>query len=366
MDEAGGAEEGVMKGLLLAGGHGTRLRPLTYTGNKHMIPIANKPMLFYGLDHLREAAIKEIGVVLGPVKEGVVEAIGDGSKLGVEVTYIEQPEPKGIAHAVLISEEFLDDEPFVVYLGDNLLKNGIKYLVEEFRGSKYDAMIAVAEVKDPQRFGVAEIVDGKPVRLFEKPKEPRSNFALVGVYMFTPVIFEAVKAIKPSWRNELEITDAIQQLIDRGSNVHAHIVRGWWKDTGKPEDILEANQLVLSGLEGFNHGTMEENLVLTGNVGIGAGTTVRRNTHIRGPAIIGEGCTIGPNAYIGPYTSIGNNVTLRDAEVENSIIMDESFIDCRGRIVDSLIGKHSKITYNSECLPKGFRFIIGDRALLKI
>lgn len=355
-----------MKGLLLAGGYGTRLRPLTYTGNKHMIPIANKPMLFYGLDHLKDAGVKEIGIVLGPVKEGVVEAIGDGSKLGVKVTYIEQPEPKGLAHAVLISEEFLGDEPFVMYLGDNLLKNGIKYLVEEFRSSKYDAMISVVEVKDPQRFGVAEIVDGKPVRLAEKPKEPKSNFALVGVYMFTPVIFEAVKAIKPSWRNELEITDAIQQLIDRGRNVHAHVVRGWWKDTGKPEDILEANQLVLSGLEGFNHGTVEENVTLTGNIGIGAGTTIRGNTHIRGPAIIGEECAIGPNAYIGPYTAIGNNVTLRDAEVENSIIMDDSFIDCRGRIVDSLIGKHSKITYNSECLPKGFRFIIGDRAVLKI
>ncbi|MEM3736723.1 MAG: glucose-1-phosphate thymidylyltransferase [Candidatus Bathyarchaeia archaeon] len=355
-----------MKGLLLAGGYGTRLRPLTYTGNKHMIPIANKPMLFYGLGHLKDAGISEIGIVLGPVKEGILEAVGDGSKFGVKVTYIEQPEPKGLAHAALISKDFLGDEPFVMYLGDNLLKNGISYLVNEFKGSRCDALIAVAQVNAPERFGVVEIVDGKPVRLVEKPREPRSNFALVGVYFFTSKIFDAIKRIKVSWRNELEITDAIQQLIDLGGDVHAHVVRGWWKDTGRPEDILEANQLVLFDLEGFNYGVVEKNASLTGNVGIGAGTKILSGTHIRGPAIIGEGCEIGPNAYIGPYTSIGNNVTIRDAEVENSIIMDDVFIACKGRIVDSLIGKHSEITHDAECLPKGFRFIVGDRAILKV
>ncbi len=353
-----------MKGLLLAGGYGTRLRPLTHTGNKHLLPIANKPMLLYGLEHLRDAGIREIAVVLGPIKEGVVETIGDGSKFGVRVTYVDQPEPKGLAHAVMISEGFIGDEPFVMYLGDNLLKNGVKYLVDEFDGSSYDAMIALARVKDPARYGVVELKEGRVLRLVEKPKEPPSDLALVGVYLFTEPVFEAAKKLKPSWRNELEITDAIQVLVDKGCNVQPRMVNGWWKDTGKPEDLLEANRLVLSDLKPVNEGVVETEEV-TGNVTIGKGTSIRKGSCIRGPAIIGRDCEIGPGTYIGPYTSIGDKVVMRGGEVENSIIMDGAQIECDKRIVDSLIGRNARIGSNS-VRPAGFKFVLGDYASVKL
>lgn len=237
-----------MKGLLLAGGHGTRLRPLTNSGNKHMLPIANKPMLLYGLEHLRNAGIKDVGVVLGPIKEGVVEMLGDGSKFGVKVTYLYQPDPKGLAHAVLISADFIGDEDFVMYLGDNLLSQGVRGFVETFNQKNLDCLVGVCPVGDPSRYGVAEMKGRKIVRLVEKPRRPRSNLALIGVYMFNSSIFEAAKRIKPSWRNEQEITDAIQHLLTTGRKVEAQKVSSWWKDTGKPEDLLEANQLVLSDI----------------------------------------------------------------------------------------------------------------------
>jgi glucose-1-phosphate thymidylyltransferase len=354
-----------MKGLLLAGGHGTRLRPLTYTGNKHMLPIANKPILFYGIESIRDAGIKEIGIILGPIKEGVVEVVGDGSKFGVKVTYIDQPEPKGLAHAVMVSKEFLGDEPFTMLLGDNLLKNGIKYLVDSFKKSKDDAMIVLTEVKDPQRYGIAEVKDGKLVRTVEKPKEPKSNLAVTGIYVFTHPIFGIVDKLKPSWRNELEITDAIQGLLDQGYKVGYRMVEGWWKDTGKPEDLLEANQLVLSEIKPSNRGKVEEGANIVGNVEVGKNSIIHKDTMVRGPAIIGENCRIGPTSYIGPYTSIGNNVTIIGGEIENSIVMDGATINCDKRIVDSLIGRDSKIISNV-AKPSGSRFVIGDSTYIGI
>ncbi|MEM2909616.1 MAG: glucose-1-phosphate thymidylyltransferase [Nitrososphaerota archaeon] len=355
-----------MKGLLLAGGHGTRLRPLTFTGNKHLLPIANKPILFYGLENLAKVGIKEVGIILGPIKEGIVEAVGDGSKFGLKVTYIHQPEPLGIAHAILISEDFLHDENFVVYLGDNLLKQGIKSFVELFEKNQSDGVIGVTPTKEPQRFGVVEMGNGKVVRLVEKPKQPRSNLALVGVYVFNASIFEACRRIKPSWRGELEITDAIQTLIDMKKRVDVNFVEGWWKDTGKPEDLLEANQLVLQELEPYTKGSLEDGVVITGNVVIEEGTVVHKNSTIRGPVIVGRNCEIGPNVYIGPYTSIGDGTRIVSAEIENSIIMNNVVIECNRRIVDSIIGNYTTIIEHEKNRPRGFKFILGERTFASI
>lgn len=355
-----------MKGLLLAGGHGTRLRPLTYTGNKHLLPIANKPMLLYGLEHLKSAGIGEVAVILGPIKEGVEETLGDGSSFGIKITYVDQPEPKGLAHAVLISEDFMAGEPFVMYLGDNLLKQGVQDFVRAFDRDGADCVVGVSPVKDPSRFGIAEIDEGKLVRLVEKPKEPKSNLALIGVYVFGPAIFDSVKKIKPSWRNELEITDAIQRLLDEGRRVRVQKVNGWWKDTGRPEDLLEANQLVLSDLEGNVEGEVSEDAQVTGRVAIGKDSKVLEGSRISGPVIIGKNCLIGPNVYVGPYTSVGDECLLKDTEVENSIVMNGSRIESGKKIVDSLIGSHSTILNSDATLPKGQKLIVGERSVLQI
>ncbi len=355
-----------MKGLLLAGGYGTRLRPITYTGNKHTLPVANKPIILYGLEHLKNAGIKNIGIILGPIKEGVKELIGDGSKFGVRVTYIEQNEPRGLAHAVKVSQNFLDDDPFVMYLGDNLLKSGIGPLLDDFKKTNPAAVIAVSKVENTQRFGIVEMEDNKIIRLVEKPKSPKSDLALVGVYLFSPSIFEAIEKIKPSWRNELEITDAIQELVNAKQEIHVHFVSGWWKDTGKPEDLLEANQLVLNDLEPKNEGEILENVIIQGNVRIGAGTIIKEGCCLRGPIIIGNNCKIGPNTYIGPYTSIGDNVTISGGEVEYSIVMPETTINCEKRIINSLIGRNVSIISSNKSIPPGHKLIIGDRSFVSL
>ncbi len=357
---------GPVKGLLLAGGHGTRLRPLTYTGNKHMLPIANKPMLMYGFDQLRDAGIRDIGVVLGPVQEGIVEALGDGSKFGVKIRYLDQPDPRGIAHAVLISRDFLDNGPFVVHLGDNLLKERIPSLVKEFATSSADATVFVSRVKDPGRFGVVQIDNGRIVRLVEKPKQYVSDFALAGLYFFKPPIFDAISKLKPSWRNELEITEAIQNLLESGGKVSYHEINGWWKDTGRPEDILEANQLVLTDLKTHLEGKIDEGVLISGNVEIGEGTILRRGATLRGPVIIGNHSEIGPETYLGPYTSVGSKVKIFGAEIENSIILDETIIDCKERIVDSIIGRNSKIVSNGAHRPSGRRLIVGESTFVSL
>jgi len=352
-----------MKGLLLAGGQGTRLRPLTHTGNKHTIPIANKPMVLYALENLVNAGIKEVNVIIGPLKEGIMNIIGDGSAYGIRVNYIEQPEALGLAHAVMISEKYLKDEPFVMHLGDNLLRDGVTEFVKRFEETNADAVIGVTKVKDPRHYGVVVLDErGKPIKLIEKPKEPPSDLALVGVYVFSPVVFNYVKKLKPSWRNEYEITDAIQLMVNDGRKVEVVEVKGWWKDTGKPDDLLEANRLVLDEIKTNIQGKISDNAKIEGRVTIGEGTVIEDNVVIRGPAIIGRNCVIGPNVYIGPYTSIGDGSILKNVEIENSIIMKEVRIEnVKNRISDSIIGNNVVIAHDSR-VPKSYKLIVGDRS----
>lgn len=356
-----------MKGIILHGGYGTRLRPLTHTGPKQLIPVANKPISQYVLEDLIEARIREIAILLGDVyPEKVKEYYGNGSTFGAKLTYIYQGEPKGIAHAIGLCEKYVDNEPFIVYLGDNLLKGGIKDFAEHFKNSNYDAMILLTEVENPQRFGVAKFnQNGKLIGLVEKPKQPPSKYALTGIYFLRPTIFDMIQKLKPSWRGELEITEAIQLLLDNGYNVGYQFVKGWWKDTGAPEDILEANRLVLDELKPEIKGKIEDKNSIQGRVTIEENTTIKKGALIRGPTIIGKNTTIEPNVYIGPYTSIGNNVTVKRGEIENSIIMDHCLIDANERITDSLIAPHSKIISNNN-KPRARRFILGERSHVEL
>jgi glucose-1-phosphate thymidylyltransferase len=352
-----------MKGLILSGGKGTRLRPLTYTSAKQLVPVANKPVLFYGIESLAATGIREIGMVVGDTQAEIRAAVGDGSRWDVRVTYIEQDAPRGLAHAVLTAQPFLGDSPFVMYLGDNLLRDGITALVDEFRAEAPDAMILLTPVDDPENYGVAELDGDKVARLVEKPKEPRSELALVGVYMFTPAIFEAARAIEPSWRDELEITDAIQWLIDSGLRVDPHTVRGWWKDTGQVQDMLDANRLILDDLSERVDGELVDSRV-EGRVVIEPGVKLERAT-VRGPAIVGAGSRI-VDAYIGPYSAIGEDVTIERAEIEYSIVLSGSSVrDLEGRLEASLIGRNVAIA-RSPALPKAYRFVVGDNAEIAI
>src|SRR5215212_1701578 len=349
-----------MKGLILSGGRGTRLRPLTYTSAKQLVPVANKPVLFYAIESLAAAGITEIGIVVGDTQAEIRAAVGDGARWGVAVTYIEQDAPRGLAHAVLISEAFIGSHPFVVYLGDNLLNKGITGFVEEFVREKPAAQILLARVPDPQMFGVAELQDGRVVRLVEKPQAPKSDLALVGVYMFSPAVFDAVKAIRPSFRNELEITDAIQHLIDCGLEVRPHIVDGWWKDTGKLEDMLEANRLILDRIERRVDGQVDSHSRIEGKVIVEAGAVITHSV-VRGPVIIGARARI-VNAYVGPFTSIMNDTEVRDSEVEHSIVLEGSSIsNLPARIEDSMIGKNVRI-YRLPVKPSAYRFMLGDNS----
>jgi glucose-1-phosphate thymidylyltransferase len=353
-----------LKGLVLSGGRGTRLRPLTHTSAKQLVPVANKPVLFYGLEAMAGAGIEEVGIIIAPeTGDDIREAAGDGSQFGLTITYIEQDEPRGLAHAVLTGEPFLDGSPFVMYLGDNLLKDGIADLVDAFRRNAPDALILLTPVPDPENYGVAQLEGDRVVRLIEKPKEPPSNMALVGVYMFTPVIFEAARAIEPSWRNELEITDAIQGLIDRGLRVESHTVTGWWKDTGQVEDLLEANRLILEELEPVNEGELVDSRI-EGRVAIGAGARLVHST-VRGPAIIGPGSNI-VDSYVGPYSAIADNVTIERSEVEHSIVLSGSRIcDLADRMEASLIGR-DVVLERTNSRPHAYRFVVGDHSEIRI
>ena len=356
-----------MKGLVLAGGFGTKLRPLTHTGPKQLIPIANKPNILYCIEDLREAGIVDIGVILGNLMpEKVRDFLGDGSEFGVNITYIVQGEPKGIAHAVNCSKDFMGDDSFIVYLGDNLLKNGIKAIPEKMIAEKADCVISLMPVKEPQRYGIAELAeDGSTVlRTVEKPKEPRSNLAVIGIYAFSSSFFEIYPKLKPSWRNEMEITDAISLLIDSGFNVVPHRVEGWWKDTGRPEDILEANHLILDGLEASNEGSIESGSSVVGRVRIGTGTIISGRSVIRGPSIIGEDCKIGPNAYVGPYTAIGDRCHVSFAEVDDSIIMDDTRIEVRSKLIRSMVGKGTRVMSADNLVPSGTRLTVGENTTL--
>jgi len=357
-----------MKGVILHGGRGTRLRPLTHTGPKQLIPVANKPISQYVLEDLIEAGINEIVIILGNTyPEKVKQQYGDGSSFNAKISYIHQGEPKGIAHAIGLCEQHMQNEPFVVYLGDNLIKGGIKNFTETFRTSNYDAMVLLCEVEGPQRFGVAKLDEkGKLTGLVEKPKQPPSKYALTGIYFFKPAIFKMIKKLKPSWRGELEITEAIQILLDSGHNIGYEIVKGWWKDTGAPEDILEANRLVLDELKPQTKGIIKANNSIQGRVSVGENTVIKQGALIRGPAIIGENSTIESDVYIGPYTSIGNEVTIKRGEIENSIIMDNCLIDVNKKITDSLIAPHSKIISSNSIKPRGRRFVLGERSHVEL
>ena len=353
-----------MKGLILAGGFGTRLRPLTYTGAKQLIPIANKPIIFYGIEALAKAGIKELGIVVGDTAPEVMQVVGDGSRFGLRITYIPQEAPLGLAHAIKISRGFLGDEPFIMYLGDNLLKEGLTALIQKFHDLKPEALILLTEVTNPQDFGVC-VVDrsGRVQKLIEKPKEPPSNLALVGIYIFNPRIFEAINNISPSKRNELEITDAIQWLLDNRHRVESCMVTGWWKDTGKPEDIIEANLLILEDIVPAALGTLVDTSV-NGRVRIEAGAVIEKSV-IRGPAVIGRDARIS-RAFIGPFSSIGDRVVIENAEIECSLIMEGARItNLEKRIDRSIIGKNVIINQTDRS-PRTNRFIIGDQSYLEI
>ena len=348
-----------MKALILSGGKGTRLRPITHTSAKQLVLVANKPILFYGIEAICAAGVRELGIVVGETKREVMAAVGDGSRWGARVTYIEQDEPRGLAHAVLISQSFLGDEPFIMFLGDNLIEGGVTSLVAEFERESPDALILLKQVQNPRAFGVAELnAIGEVCRLEEKPQTPRSNLALVGVYLFGPAIHAAVRAIRPSRRNELEITDAIQVLLDTGRRVRAHELTGWWLDTGKKDDMLEANRTVLDQITTHVAGTLDERSQIVGRVRIEEGARLV-NTTVRGPAIIGRNCEL-VNTFVGPYTSIGDNVVIHNSEVEHSILLENSrVLDLHGRLEDSLIGRSAQVT-RTEKRPKAYRMMLGD------
>jgi glucose-1-phosphate thymidylyltransferase len=354
-----------LKGLILSGGAGTRLRPITHTSAKQLVPVANKPVLFYGIEALVAADITEIGIVIAPeTGDEIRDAAGDGSAFGASITYIPQERPLGLAHAVLTAEAFLGDSPFVMYLGDNLLRDGINALVGAFREHEPAALILLTRVPDPWHYGVAELDGGRVIRLVEKPKDPPSDMALVGVYMFTPAIFQAARAIEPSWRDELEITDAIQQLIDGGNRVESHTVSGWWKDTGQLADMLEANRLVLEDVERRMDGNADSESRVEGRVAIEAGAKLERSV-VRGPAIIGAGARV-VDSYVGPYTSIDRDVEIVGSEVEHSILLAGASVrDLGTRIEASLLGRNVSLSRTHE-MPKTLRMIVGDNSQVRI
>jgi glucose-1-phosphate thymidylyltransferase len=353
-----------MKALVLSGGAGTRLRPITHTSAKQLVPVANKPVLFYGLEAIRDAGVTDVGIIVGDTAAEIEEAVGDGSELGIRVTYIKQDAPLGLAHCVLIAQDFLGDEDFVMYLGDNFIIGGITELVDEFRIGSYDAQILLTKVDNPSQFGVAELgPNGGVTTLVEKPKEPRSDLALVGVYMFRPVVHDAVRAIKPSARGELEITDALQWLIDEGRDVRPHLVTGYWKDTGRLEDMLECNRKVLESVEPVVAGTVDADSSLIGRVVVEEGAVIERSV-VRGPAIIGRDSVLR-DTYVGPFTSIYFGCLLEDTEIEHSIVLEQSTIRGVGRIEDSLIGKEVEVS-PSTALPKAHRLMLGDHSRVSI
>jgi glucose-1-phosphate thymidylyltransferase len=359
-----------LKGLILSGGKGTRLRPITHTSAKQLVPVANKPVLFYGIEAMAEAGIKQVGIIIAPETGPEIEEVaGDGSRFGVRITYILQDEPAGLAHAVLTAESFLGASPFVMYLGDNLLQGGISDLVAAFREHEPDALILLTPVPDPQNYGVAELAAapagkvGPVVRLVEKPTEPTTDLALVGVYMFTSQIHDAARAIEPSARGELEITDAIQHLVDGGMRVEPHIVRGWWKDTGRLEDMLEANRLILDNLVERLDGELIDSRV-DGRVVIEPGARLERTT-VRGPAIIGAGARLS-DCYVGPYTAIGERCEITGSEVEHSILLAGCVVShLDGRMESSLLGRNVTVR-RGERQPRAYRFMVGDNSDISI
>lgn len=356
-----------MKGIILHGGHGTRLRPLTHTGPKQLLPIANKPMSQFALEDLKSAGITEIGIIVGHVyQDKVKEYYGDGSDFGVKITYIFQDEPKGISHAINLCKEFIGDDKFIVYLGDNILRKNLTDYSKKFVTSKSDAMILLCEVDEPSRFGIAELDDNHSTikKIMEKPKTSTSNLAIIGIYFLTPKIFDIIPKLKPSWRGELEITDALQLLMEQGNTIQYDIVTGWWKDTGTPEDIIHANQLVLDSIGKENQFLIDKHSEIKDNIVIGRGTIITRDSFITGPVIIGNNCKIGPSVRLGPYVSVGDNCNLKQCDVDNSIIMQDCMIDSKIALSNSIIAHGSNIQNND--LSKKCQLLLGERSQLKL
>jgi glucose-1-phosphate thymidylyltransferase len=354
-----------LKGLILAGGAGTRLRPLTYTSAKQLVPVANKPVLFYGIEAMRDAGIEDVTIVVSPGQPGaeIRERTGDGSRWGLRIGYVEQAEALGLAHAVSTAEEEIGDSPFVVYLGDNLLRDGIDEMVQQFKSSRPEALILLQHVPNPTAFGVAELDDGRVVKLTEKPEKPASDLALVGVYMFQPGIFDICRSLEPSDRGEYEITDAIQALIDQGKRVEPHIVTGWWKDTGKWEDMLETNRLLLDTIEPRVEGEVVDSRV-EGRVSVGPGSRLER-CQVHGPVAIGANAVL-KDAYIGPYSAVADGCQIERAEIENSIVLENSKIsDLEHRLEGSLIGRNVLIS-GSNSKPSSYRLLVGDDSRIGI
>lgn len=354
-----------MKGIILHGGHGTRLRPLTHTGPKQLLPIANKPMSQYALEDLKKAGIKEIAIIIGDVyPEKVKEYYGDGSKFGVSISYVFQDKPKGISHAIRLCKDFIGNDRFIVYLGDNVLRKDLVDYTKKFQDSRADAMILLCEVDEPQRFGIAEL-DGKKIKkIMEKPKNPPSNLAVIGIYFLSPKIFDVIDRLKPSWRGELEITEALQLLMDEGNTITYDTVTGWWKDTGTPEDIIHANKLVLDSIGTENQFLIDNDAQINNQIVIGQGTTISRDSIITGPVIIGRNCQIGPAVRIGPYVSVGDNCKIKQCDIQESIIMSDCSIDAKIDLSNSIIAHGSQI--DDHHIPKKCQLLLGERSQLKI
>jgi glucose-1-phosphate thymidylyltransferase len=353
-----------MKALVLAGGAGTRLRPLTHTSAKQLVPVANKPVLFYGLEALAAAGVRECGIIVGETEAEIRAAVGDGTAFDLDVTYLRQDAPLGLAHAVLVASDYLGDDDFVMYLGDNFIVGGIQDIVDEFQSLKPDAQILLTKVSNPSEFGVAELdADGGVVRLVEKPPQPKSDLALVGVYLFTSAVHEAVRAIKPSGRGELEITDAIQWLVDQGATVRSHIITGYWKDTGNVTDMLEVNRSVLERLDARIAGTVDAASQVIGRVVVEVGAEVR-GSRLVGPLVIGADTQV-VDSYIGPFTSIAERCVIRSSEIAYSIVLQDSTIEGLTRIDGSLIGRHVRLE-RATAVQNAHRFVLGDNSEVQI
>ena len=357
-----------MKGIILHGGHGTRLRPLTHTGPKQLLPIANKAMSQYALEDLKTAGITDIAIIIGDVyPEKVKEYYGDGSKFGVKISYVYQDSPKGISHAIRLCKDFIRNDRFIVYLGDNVLRKNLIDYTKKFENSKTDAMILLCEVDEPQRFGVADLDEdnpGKIKKIVEKPKTPSSNLAVIGIYFLTPKIFDVIDRLKPSWRGELEITEALQMLMDNGNNIEYDTVTGWWKDTGTPEDIIHANKLVLDSIGTENQFLIDKDAEIKENIVIGNGTTISNDSSITGPVIIGKNCSIGPDTKLGPYVSVGDNCKLNGCHIQDSIIMADCTINAKIDFDSSIVAHGSEIEDSD--VPKKHQFLLGERSQLKL
>ncbi len=355
----------LMKGIILHGGHGTRLRPLTHTGPKQLLPIANKPMSEYCVEAIRDCGINEIAIIIGGIGSNKVkEYYGDGSKFNVDISYIEQDEPKGIAHAINLCKNFVGNDKFLVFLGDNIIQKPITEIAKKFESSNDNALVLLCEVSNPTRFGIADIKENKIIKIIEKPKNPPTNLAVTGIYFLTTKIFEIFARLKPSWRNELEITDALQMLLEEGNKVNFEMITDYWKDTGTPEDIIHANGEILKNMEPYNFGKIENNSLISNNVMVGKDTKIAGETKIIGPCIIGENCTIGPNVTLGPNVSIGNQSSISNCTIKNSILMKNCFIDNKIKIKNSILASNSKITINENNEEK--TFLLGEGTVLEL